>query len=238
MTFAVLTAVALSALIVALLLLRSLGIRFRIGRLLSAAPQATIAEARRLATEEPRYVRVNGRISSDEEFPDENDRPLVFRRKRLQLSDRRGWRTIADEVEAVPFGVETRDEFIAVDAEAMRDGLIAIPREAAGTLADLPADLIAGVDDLPPSTAPARLLIEQLSAVEHATVCGTPVLRDGQPTMTAGLGRPLIVTSLDQPAAMRLLASGERPRVLAAAALLTVALAAATGAVVGLIAGI
>jgi len=81
-------------------------------------------------------------------------------------------------------------------------------------------------------------VIEQLSAVEHATVCGTPVLRDGQPTLTAGLGRPLIVTTLEIPAAMRLLAAGHRRRVIAAAALLATGLGLLFAAAVTVLAGL
>ena len=134
------------------------------------------------------------------------------------------WRTIADEREAVPFGVEGRDEFIAVDENAIAEGLVAIPRELTGKVGDLPRETIEGVDDLPSPESPARLVIEQVSAVEHATICGTPVLLNGEATMTAGAGRPLIVTTLEAPAAMRVLASGERPKVLAAAALLVIAI--------------
>lgn len=231
---------ALACVVVALLLLRSLGVRYRVGRLLSAAPLIDIAAARELVTGPARYVRVTGRITSDEEFPDENDRPLVYRRKRVEIGDGPGgkWRTIADEREAVPFGVETRDDFIAVDEGAISDGLVAIPRESAGTLADLPKELVADLADLPSADAPARLVIEQLSAVEHATVCGTPILRNGQPTMSAGAGRPLIITTLDAPAAMRVLAAGDRPRVVGAAVLLVVGVVLAAATAVALIAGL
>ena len=221
MSASILLTASVACLAGAFLLLRSLGVRFRVGRLLAVAPAVEIDDARQLAGGRAKYVRVTGRISSDEEFPDENDRPLVFRRKRVEIGATGGrWRTIADEREAVPFGVETRDSYIAIDIDAIGDGLVAIPRESTGTLSDLPPDLLEGVNDLPPVATPARLVIEQLSAVEHATVCGTPVMRDGQPTMTSGMGRPLIVTILERPEAMRLLAAGQRPRVLGAAALL------------------
>ena len=200
-----LLALAVVAAVAAVLLLRSLGDRYRVGRTLAAAHVVGIDEARQLAAGPARYVRVEGRISSDEEFPDESDRPLVFRRKRIDAMDSSGhWQTVADEKEAVPFGLETRSEFIAVDVDSIGPGLVAIPRESVGKWSDLPTG-IAGDDDQPRSAdTPTRLVIEQLSAVEHATVCGTPVLRDGQPTMTAGNGRPLIVTTLDQASAMRL----------------------------------
>jgi hypothetical protein len=238
MTPAVLLIAAIACLGVALLLLRSLGDRYRVGRLLAAAPLVGIDVARDMAAGDLSYVRITGRITSDEEFPDENDRPLVFRRKRIQISERGTWRTIADEREAVPFGVEARDAFIAVDEAAIGGGLVAILRESVGKLSDLPPGLLETDTDGPPADTPARLAIEQLSAVEHATVCGTPVLRDGLPTMTAGQGRPLVITTLDQPAAMRLLAAGYRPRVLGAAGLLAAAVVLVGAAVVAVITGI
>jgi len=115
---------------------------------------------------------------------------------------------------------------------------VAIPRESLGKFSDLPTALTADVDDPPPADAPARLLIEQLSAVEHATACGTPVLREGQPTLSAGAGRPLIVTTLEAPAAMRLLATGNRGRVVAAAALMVGAGFLVAGSLVSAIVGL
>ena len=222
----------LCALVCGALLLRSVGPAQRLGRLLAAAPEASIEDAIELAAGSPVYVRVSGRISSAEEFPDEHDRPLVFRRRRIEVSEsnngnngsggRRAWRTLLDEREAVPFGIEARGAFIAVDTGALGEGLVTIPREASGTMADLPPDLAGPAAERLAGDAPARLRIEQLSAVEHATVCGRPLLRDGGPALTAGLGRPLIVTTLELPAAMRLLAAGARLRVAFAAALILV----------------
>lgn len=228
----VLAAAGVAVIAVALFLLRSLGPRVRLGRLLSAAPEVSIEEALELAAGSAVYVRVNGRVSSDEEFPDENDRPLVFRRTRIEVLDGGragvtpgggGWRSVIDEREAVPFGIESRSAYLAIDEAALGDGLVAIPRRADGRVADLTLDLATAAAELAPDT-PARLTIEQISAVEHVTACGRPEMRDGKPILTAGLGRPLILTSLDQPAAMRLLASGARRRVAAAGILVAMGL--------------
>jgi hypothetical protein len=233
---AVLLAAAVACLAATALLLRSLGPRYRIGRLLAATREASIDEARELAGGAPAYVRVTGRISSDEEFPDENDRPLVYRRKRIEVADEGGgaWTTVSEEREAVPFGIEARSSFIAVDEAALDVGLVAIPREAGGRAGDLPPDLAQQV----PDERPARLVVEQLSAVEHATVCGVPELRKGAPMLSAGLGRPLIVTTLASADAMRLLAAPHRARVLAAAVLLGAAVVLGAASLVAAIAGL
>lgn len=220
-----LAVLGLLGVVAGLLLLRTLGPRFRIGRVLSASREVSLEEARELAGGAPVYVRVSGRISSNEEFPDENDRPLVFRRTRLELQAAPdGWRTVFDEREAVPFGVESRSAFVAIDQDALGDGLVAIPRVATGFVSELHGDQAAAAGGAAPET-PVRLTIEQLSAVEQVSACGTPEMRNGEPMLTAGLGRPLIVTALDRPAAMRLLASGARRRVAAAAVLIAAGLA-------------
>ena len=76
----------LVALAMAALLLRRTGSAYRVARVLAAAPDVPLSElVAAIAPGSPtRYVRTHGRISSDEEFPDEANRPLVFRRRRLE----------------------------------------------------------------------------------------------------------------------------------------------------------
>ncbi len=86
--------------------------------------------------------------------------------------------------------------------------------DARGSLAP---DVLAGLT----GQARVRLLIEQLSSVEHATVLGVPVATaDGRVALTAGTGRPLVICTLEQDEAMRVLAGGGRARPVAAAAAL------------------
>lgn len=221
------------------LALRSIGPRYRIGRLLAATPMVSIDEAIAMALAgATRYVRISGRISSDEEFPDDLDRPLVFRRTRIELAAADGkWRAAFDDREAVSFGIETRSSFIGIDGAALGDGLVVIPRESEGVAADLPESLSTSIPAGTNPTTPARLVILQLSAVEHATATGVPVLRDGIPMLTAGLGRPLIITALEQPAAMRLLARGRRGRLIGGAVLIVVGLGLLASALVVLLVG-
>ena len=226
---------ALGCLLLATLALRRIGPRYRVARLLSATPSVGLAEATELAAARtPRYVRLSGRITSDEEFPDEHDRPLVYRRSRLEIQDPRGrWITVASDSEAVVFGIELRGVFVGVEAADLREGLVVVPREALGKASDLDAELAAGH----PPEAPSRLVVEQVSAVEQATVTGVPApASDGGAMLRAGLGRPLILTTLDVPAAMRLLAAGHRRLVLAAGMLIVAALGLAAGGLVALIA--
>jgi hypothetical protein len=212
---ALLLGLGVIAVVAGFLLVRSVGRGARVGRLLAAARSVSIGEAQALARDGTQaYVRVTGRITSEEEFPDDHDRPLVFRRTQIEAQHEGRWTSLLDEREAVPFALETRSERIDVDEAALLDGLVVIPRESLGKVADLPPDLTADLAMTASPDAPARLTIQQLSAVEHATACGVPVLRDGEPTLTAGLGRPLIVTSLDQDAAMRVLAGNKRGRLM------------------------
>lgn len=217
MTPLVLVAAGVVALLAAAAVLRSFGPRYRVGRLLATTPRVSVAEANRLAAEgRPRYVRVDGRIDADDEFEDADHRPLVFRRTRLEVREGRSWRAFEDDRRAVPFRIDEGLDSIAVDDAALDAGLVVVPRESAGVAADL-------ADRAPASVAPdrpVRAIVEQISSVEHAIVLGLPEAGagPGQPArMTAGLGRPLVLTTLEPAEAMRVLAGGTaRPRLAAA----------------------
>ena len=226
----VLLAVGVVALLGAIAVLRSFGPGYRLARLLATTPAAAVDDAIGLAASaHARYVKVSGRIDADDEFEDEHHRPLVFRRRRLEVRDGGGWRAVDDAREAVAFAIRDGLSAIAVDTEGLGDGLIVIPRESVGIAADVRDRLPADVAD----PTPVRLRIEQVSSVEHATVLGVPVRRpDGAAVMTAATDRPLVLTTLEQPEAMRLLAGGGRARPVLATALLVVA---AVGLAAGLL---
>ena len=228
-----LAVVGVAAILAAEIVGRRLAPGYTVGRTLAAAPQVSIEQALALAARDKlHYVRVHGRVSSDEEFPDEHDRPLVYRRKRIETRDGAGrWRTAQAETEGVPFGVESRSSYIYVDSAKLTYGLVVTPRHSEGVAADLPTDM---AGSLPPRT-PARLVVEQVSAVEHAFVCGVP-RRDeaGQPMLSAGLQRPLILTTLELPAAMRLLGGARGAFVVVASVLLLIGVVALILAVAAL----
>ena len=194
--------------------LRSFGPRYRVGRLLSSVPQTSVSEAVAGAAGPARYVRISGRIDAEEEFEDSAHRPLVLRRTRLEVRDGKDWRLVDERRESVAFEVREGLEGIAIDADSLDDGLVVMPRESVGTAADAPDHLPAGFD---PST-PVRLRVDQVSSIEHAIVLGVPVVGpDGAVRMTAGLGRPLILSTLESDEAMRVLAGGASRRPLIAA---------------------
>ena len=230
-------AAGLVALVAGGLVLRTFGAAYRVGRLLATAPQVTVAEANAIAaTGRKAYVRVAGRIDAEDEFEDDAHRPLVFRRVRLEARVGRSWRPFEDHRRAVPFTVNEGLDAIAIDVDALDAGLIVVPRESVGRAADLPDR----VPDRHPADTPVRARIEQISSIEHAIVVGYPVAiddaaaepREGEPRdgagagaaptarMTAGRGRPLILTVLEPPEAMRILAGGDAGRTRLAAGLL------------------
>jgi hypothetical protein len=204
------------ALIAAFVTLRSFGPRYRVGRLLAATPAVTVAQARQLAESGlADYVRVNGRIDAEDPFEDADHRPLVLRRTRFIARSGRGWTPFEDSRETVPFEIHEGLDTIGIDTAALDDGLVVIARESEGLAGDIGERAPA---DLDPST-PVRAIIEQVSAVDHAIVIGVPATsgEDGTVAMTAGLGRPLILTTLETDEAMRILAGGSnRPRFVAA----------------------
>ena len=229
----VLLGLGIAASIGAVLVLRSFGRGYRIARLLATTPRVTVEEAIGVARSgERRYVRVEGRIDSESEFEDEHHRPLVFRRRRLFLLSGSRWKAIDDQREAVPFAVREALSAIAIDSDALDDGLIVIPREAMGNAADARQFVMASVPD---DTA-VRMRVDQVSSVEHAIVLGLPIVRGGGDVILGADGdrpadRPLVLTTVEQPEAMRLLAGGRRTRTAVAAALLV-------GGSVGIVGGV
>ena len=209
-----LVAAGVLAFVSAFLVLRTLGPRYRVGRLLATTPRVSVEQALVIAQRGPgRYVRVDGRIDASEEFEDHDHRPLVFRRTRLEARRARGWDAFEDRREQVPFGISEGLAAIAVDAAALDAGLVVVPRESTGVASDLADRVPPGL----PAATPVRARIEQLSSVEHAVVLGVPVSNGEGPRLTAGMGRPLILTTLELPEAMRVLAGGQttRPRIAA-----------------------
>jgi hypothetical protein len=216
-------ALGLGALVAGGLILRTFGAAYRIGRLLATARRVTVAEANGIAASgRQAYVRVDGRIDADDEFEDEHHRPLVFRRVRLESRSGRRWRTFADHRQAVPFAINEGLDSIGVDLDALDAGLIVVPRESVGRAAELPEQMPETMDP----EMPVRARIDQLSSVEHAIVVGYPIAVPGAAeaalttTMTAGRGRPLILTVLEPAEAMRILAGGDAGRTRLAAGLL------------------
>lgn len=209
LVLAVAGALALAA---AAAILRSFGPRYRVGRLLAVAPQVSVAEAVRIARDgEPAYVRVDGRIDSDEEFEDEHHRPLVLRRMTLRWRPvgARAWSTLEASTDAVGFVVREGMDEIGVAVDQLTDGLIVVPRVSQGRAGDLGDRAPAEV----PANAEVTLIVEQVSSVEHATVAGVPRrMPDGQAVIEAGLGRPLLLTTLERDEAMRVLTGGATGR--------------------------
>ena len=185
------------------------------------------------------YIRLHGRIDSEEEFSDEEGKPVVFRRRRLQQRLERwprgeAWHTFDDERLAVPFGLHERGARVGIDVEALGDGLVVVPRVSTGVAAELTATLAGKPLPALPTDALVRLRIEQVSSTDHGTACGVPRRTEsGETVLGPGLGRPLILTTLAVDEAMRILGTDQRGRLLAASGLLV---AAPIVALVGLVA--
>ncbi len=207
----------LGALVAGWLAMRSLGPGARVGRILASTRTVEMGRALEIAAAgEARYVAIGGRLDAEEPWDDDGGRPLVFLRSRLELREGTRWTAFAEERRTVPFEVAGALERIAVDGDALDEGLVVVTRESEGTAADVP-------DRVPEGTAPAtpvRLRVEFLSAIDHALVLGVPTMDGERAVMRPGLGRPLIVTTLEPGEAMRLLASGRQATTRATFALL------------------
>jgi hypothetical protein len=215
----ILVIASLIAMAAGVITLRSFGPRYRVGRLLATTPRVSVADALTIARDGPaRYVRVDGRIDAEDEFEDAEHRPLVFRRTRLEARSGDRWSAFEDSRESVEFQVREGLDGIGVDATSLDVGLVVVPRHSVGVAGDVTGRAPSEID---PAT-PVRAIIEQISSVEHAIVLGVPVPATlsearGVAQLTAGLGRPLVLTTLEPDEAMRILAGGSaRPRLAAA----------------------
>ena len=212
----VLAAAGVLALGVATAILRSFGSGYRVGRILGSTPTVTVAEAVRMARlGETGYVRIDGRIDSDEEFEDYAHRPLVYRRTTAQAGPAdartaasapdRAWTTFDSWVEVVPFSIREGLDEIAVQGDALAEGLVVVRRESNGVAGDLGERAPANID----AAAPVRAIVQFVSSVEHGTVLGVPSrAADGTVMIGPGLGKPLILTTLEIDEAMRVLTGG------------------------------
>jgi hypothetical protein len=210
-------------------LLRGMGPGARIGRIIAATRVVPVSRAITVAGEgNPRYVGVLGRVNADTTLEDEEQRPLVFRRRRLELGDGRRWTAFEDVREVVPFEISEGLDRIAVDGEALGDGLVVVTRESVGVARDLGDRVPTGTDP----TTPARLRMDLLTSVDHALVLGVPTVDPARgPILGPGLNRPLILTNLEPAEAIRLLGEGRRGTTRAISLLLGGGTAAVLGGV-------
>jgi len=216
----------LAMLVIGWWLLRRLGPRARVGRILAAVPIVGVGRARELAeTGVARYIGIAGRIDAEDMFEDEFHRPLVYRQSRLEARAGRGWSALDTNRQLVPFDIVEGLDRIALDADALDVGLVVVVREAEGTAAEIP-------DRVPEGVAPdtrIRLRVEQVSGIEHAYAMGVPKLDPERgPILGSGMGRPLVLTTLERADAMRVLAADHRSTTRLSAMLLAGGLAGVT----------
>jgi len=199
-----------------IVVLATYGSSYRVGRLLAATPKVSLDDALALAASgDRRYVRVDGRLDSDQDFPDDHQQPLVYRRRRLELRRRGRWQTLDEQLEAVPFEIREGLSSIGIDNAALDHGLVVLPREATGKAGEITERVPAGT----PASTPARYRVDQVSSIEHAIVLGVPVRTGSGAQLTSGFGRPLVLSTLEIPEAMRVLGRG-RSRPVAVLALI------------------
>ncbi|MFM9129145.1 MAG: hypothetical protein ACKOPF_04785, partial [Candidatus Limnocylindrus sp.] len=220
------------ALIVAgLLLSRRTDARTRAGQLLAGLSPISPTEALKLAALRggaAPYLAIKGSIDAPEIFEDEHHRPLVYRRERVSVADEGGWRVIDTAERSLPFVVSDPSNSISIATADLADGLVVVERRWEGSVADLHA---AGREYQRPETAAlvaalaasdptrgARVGLEQISNLDRATAAGQLV--NGE--LRAGVGRPLVVTTLERAEALRLLGTEGRGRL--ATSTLTLAL--------------
>ena len=217
-----LAAAGVAAFGAAVAILRSFGPGYRVGRLLAVAPKVSVGEALAIAQSgTPRYVRVDGRVDSERDFEDQDHRPLVLRRTTTEWQATHGgsWRPFDARNEVVPFVIREGLDEITVEASNIDEGLVTVPREYTGVAAEVAGMTALGIDP----AARVRMHIGYVSTVDHAAVLGVPARgAGGVITIGPGMGRPLVISTLEDDEAMRVLSGGAMRRSRVAIACLAV----------------
>lgn len=228
--------VGAALMVVGLLLTRRTDVRTRAGQLLAGLSPISPTDALRLAAlrgESAPYLAIKGSVDAPEIFEDEHHRPLVYRRERVSIADEQGWRVIDVAVRSLPFVISDASSAINVATADLGDGLVVVERRWEGSVAELhtagreyqspeTAALVAAIAASDPKRG-ARIGLEQISNLDRATAAGQLV--DGE--LRAGVGRPLIMTTLERAEALRLLGGdGRRSLARSTAALVLLALGA------------
>lgn len=221
--------VGAALIVIGLLLTRRADVRTRAGQLLAGLSPISPTEALRLAAlrgDSAPYLAIKGSIDAPEIFEDENHRPLVFRRERVSIADEGSWRVIDVAVRSLPFVISDASSAINVATADLAEGLVVVERRWEGSVAELhaanreyqspeTAALVAAIAVSDPNRS-ARVGLEQISNLDRATAAGQLV--DGE--LRAGVGRPLVVTTLERAEALRLLGGEGRGRLASSTAAL------------------
>jgi hypothetical protein len=129
-------------------------------------------------------------------------------------------------VRSLPFVISDASSAISVAAADLAEGLVVVERRWEGSVAELHATgreyqspetvaLVAAIAASDPKRG-ARVGLEQISNLDRATAAGQLV--DGE--LRAGVGRPLVVTTLERAEALRLLGGEGRGRLASSTAAL------------------
>ena len=170
-----------------------------------------------LAAGPARYVRISGRIDAEDEFEDDAHRPLVFRRTRLQVRRDDRWVDLRGRPPARPVrgprrpGRDRRRR--CRPRRRARRRAARIGRHRRRRRRPRPGR------DCVHHPGPAAGRAGLLGRARHrASACRDSTRRASRGSRP-GLGRPLVLTTLERDEAMRVLAEGERRRPLVAAGL-------------------
>ena len=118
----------------------------------------------------------------------------------------------------MPFEVREGLGAVAVDGSRLAEGLVVLPRESSGTAGEVPDRVPAGTPPRHRSCAIASSRCRRSSTPRSSA--SRSARPDGSTLLTAGLGRPLVLSTVEPTEAMQLLAGGRRSRPIAAIGLL------------------
>jgi hypothetical protein len=177
----------LAVLVAGVLLLRTYGPNYRVGRLLASTPEVGVAEARGWQMAAALCPSTGGSI------PRTTSRTTRIGRSssvgRAPAPTRRGWVSFEDRRERVPFEVRDGLDGIAIDDADLDTGLVVVPRESIGLRPMWPT---ASRGHL--ARDPGPLWVDQVRRSNTRSCWASRPRRHGAPRCRPVSGRPLVLT--------------------------------------------
>ena len=236
---------ALLAILAGAIQMRRSGARTAVARRLAGARGVAVGELDELDADPPRPLRVAGRVRCPNPIRTQRDEQLVALHRDVEvLTARAGWRSIERIRESRGFELWDHAGAISVDAAHAAEPLITIPYVWQGDPAELDETYRAAVDRLAAEhggVRAARATTRTINTIDRLLVLADVERGAGGRAALAPPRGGYLISTLELPDAMRLLAGPGRRQLLIGAALaaggIALALAGAVLLTIGLAIG-
>jgi hypothetical protein len=208
---------------------RRSGARTTVARRLAGARELPVGDLADLARDPIRPVRISGRVRCPNPIQTQRDEQLVALHRDVEvLTERGGWRSIERVRESRGFELWDHAGAVTLDAGQAAEPLISIPYLWEGAPAELDDTYRGAVDRLTAeygNVRAARATTRTINTIDRLLVLAEVERDDAGRVHLRPPAGGYLISSLELPDAMRLLAGAGRPRLMVGAALMAAGLA-------------